>query len=275
MPIRHDAERRWVEMKFELPGTVEQVWQAVATGPGISAWFTPTTVEEKEGGAIAFDMGDGMVSPATITAWEPPHRFSYVEKEWNGDAPPVSTDVFVEKDADGRTVVRMTHTMESAESEWDEHMEGFEAGWPTFFLILSIYLRDFPEQPAAIAWARGIYPGPADEGWNRLISGLGLEQAAIGEACVSAQGAPRLAGTVLERRHGDNGVNDMQIRLTEPYPGVATMGTCVWEGTTLAMVGLYLWGDQAAEAASEFHPRLKAWMDELFPMPDTPAPEGA
>ena len=39
-----------VEMRFELPGTPEQVWAAIATGNGISSWFVPTEVEERRGG---------------------------------------------------------------------------------------------------------------------------------------------------------------------------------------------------------------------------------
>ena len=35
--------KRWIEMEFVVPGTPEQVWQAVATGPGNTAWFTRAT----------------------------------------------------------------------------------------------------------------------------------------------------------------------------------------------------------------------------------------
>ena len=56
MPVKKDdSGRRWVEMEFLVPGTPEQVWQAIATGPGMSAWFTPTIVDERVGGAITFD----------------------------------------------------------------------------------------------------------------------------------------------------------------------------------------------------------------------------
>ena len=37
-------------MKFEVevPGTPEQVWEAIATGPGISAWFMPADVDRRQ-----------------------------------------------------------------------------------------------------------------------------------------------------------------------------------------------------------------------------------
>ncbi len=66
-----------LEMTFELPGTAEQVWQAIATADGISGWFVPTDVEEREGGAIAFHMGPEMDSEGTVTGWDPPRRFAY------------------------------------------------------------------------------------------------------------------------------------------------------------------------------------------------------
>jgi uncharacterized protein YndB with AHSA1/START domain len=46
--------RRSVELEFDLPGTPEQVWQAIATGPGITCWFVPSEVEERKGGKVAF-----------------------------------------------------------------------------------------------------------------------------------------------------------------------------------------------------------------------------
>ncbi len=36
--------RRFVEVAFDLPGTPEQIWNAIATGPGISSWFVPSEV---------------------------------------------------------------------------------------------------------------------------------------------------------------------------------------------------------------------------------------
>ena len=47
-----------LELTFEMPGTPEQVWDAIATANGISAWFLPTDLEEREGGAVAFHMGE-------------------------------------------------------------------------------------------------------------------------------------------------------------------------------------------------------------------------
>ena len=43
MSVKKEADgRRSVQVEVEVPGTPEQVWQAIATGPGVGAWFVPT-----------------------------------------------------------------------------------------------------------------------------------------------------------------------------------------------------------------------------------------
>ena len=67
MPVKKDPSgRRSVEVETEVPGTPEEVWQAIATGPGISAWFVPAKLEGREGGRVALDFGGGMESEAVI-----------------------------------------------------------------------------------------------------------------------------------------------------------------------------------------------------------------
>src|SRR6185312_1607891 len=64
---------RTIVHEIEVPGTPEQVWQAIATGQGITAWFVPTQVQERSGGTIEHDFGPGMGSAiGEVTAWEPP-----------------------------------------------------------------------------------------------------------------------------------------------------------------------------------------------------------
>lgn len=60
MEIRHRAT---------LPASPEAVWEAVATGPGTRRWLFPVEIDGRVGGT--FSRG-----PSTITAWEPPSRFS-------------------------------------------------------------------------------------------------------------------------------------------------------------------------------------------------------
>jgi hypothetical protein len=63
MSVKKEASgRRSVQVEVEVPGTPEEVWQAIATGPGISSWFVPTEFEERDGKPVAvkLNFGPGM-----------------------------------------------------------------------------------------------------------------------------------------------------------------------------------------------------------------------
>src|SRR5690606_13576040 len=51
-------QHRSIELAVEVEGTPEEVWRAIATGPGISSWYVPHQVEEREGGAALAAFGD-------------------------------------------------------------------------------------------------------------------------------------------------------------------------------------------------------------------------
>ena len=66
--------RRSVEVEFEVAGTPEEVWQALATGPGISSWFVPTEMDERGGKPVAvkYNFGPGVEIHSVVTACDPP-----------------------------------------------------------------------------------------------------------------------------------------------------------------------------------------------------------
>ena len=76
MDDRHGT--RAIRVEVEVPGTPEQVWEAIATGPGISTWFVPAEVAEREGGEIVLhDLAPGLDDSGRITVWDPPRRLVY------------------------------------------------------------------------------------------------------------------------------------------------------------------------------------------------------
>ncbi|MGV9798722.1 SRPBCC family protein [Mycobacterium sp. NPDC003449] len=268
MPLRKDdSGRRWVELEFLVPGTPEQVWHAIATGPGISAWFTPTTVDEHVGGAITFDFGEencGAPSPpGVVTGWEPPVRFGYEEPGWNGEAPPVVTEVVVTSRSGDRCVVRMVHSLFTERDDWDDELESFENGWPGFFEVLKTYLKDYPGQPAASVNAMA--GGPVQMGalWTRLTAALNLTGLNVGDRAETPQGAPRLAG-VVKRVHQDARSREIMIGLDEPCGGTAVIGSCPVGEEARAIVSMYLYGAQAAATAAAEQSGWSAWIGELI-----------
>ena len=192
MPVKKDASgRRFVQAEAEVPGTPEEVWRAIASGPGVSAWFVPTTIEERVGGTVVSNFGPGMDALATITDWDPPRRFVAESKDDAGaNSPPIATEWSVEARSGGTCVVRVVHSWFASTDDWDNQFEGHEHGWTAFFRVLRIYLADFAGQPSAAFQVMAFAPGTITDAWTALTGPLGLRTAAERARVKSAAGAP-------------------------------------------------------------------------------------
>jgi len=266
MPVKKDPSgRRSVEVETEVPGTPEEVWRAIATGPGISAWFVPTKLEEREGGTILLDFGPGMESKAVITVWDPPRRFVGENKEGMGPgAPPMATEWTVEAKAGGTCRVRVVHSWFASTDDWDNEYESVEKGWPAFFRVLGIYMAHFRGQPSEIVSFMAMTPESKSEAWERLLGGLGLSRLAEGQRVETAHGAPRLKG-IVERVVDDS---ELFLRLEEPTSGVAHLSPMVMGNQVCLWVCFYLYGAQARAVAARETPAWQAWIDRLVPPAD-------
>ncbi|SJM29308.1 hypothetical protein BQ8482_111238 [Mesorhizobium delmotii] len=155
MPIKKDETgKRWVEMEFITPGTPEQVWRAMATGPGNTAWFTKTTIDEHVGGRLHFDFGPNGASTGEVTIWEPPFRFGYVEREWSEGAPPVATEITVTSRSGDRCVVRMVHSYLPRLTTGTISWKDSRAAGPAFSRCCAFTCRTSPAKrpPASASW---------------------------------------------------------------------------------------------------------------------------
>ena len=75
-----DRVEHRMERTYEVTATPEQVWNAIATADGISAWMVPTRLDPQIGGEVSFDLG-GFRSTGVVTDYTPNHRFAY-EEPW-------------------------------------------------------------------------------------------------------------------------------------------------------------------------------------------------
>ncbi|MBW3634514.1 MAG: SRPBCC domain-containing protein [Chloroflexi bacterium] len=268
MPVKKDASgRRYVEAEVEVPGTPEEVWQVIATGPGISSWFVPTTVEEHAGGAVLCNFGPGMESVSTITTWDPPHRYVADSRDDMGpDDPTVATEWIVEARSGGTCVVRVVHSWFTSSDAWDDQFEGHTYGWISFFRVLRLYLAHFRGQPSSSFQLMGVAPEPKSAAWEALTGSLGLTGAAIGQRVSTSQSAPPLAGTV-EWAGQPEWPEELLLRLDEPAPGIAHLVLHPMGGQVSMTVRFYLYGDQAPAAVARVEPEWQAWMDAHFALP--------
>ena len=265
MAIKKDGTgNRWVEMEFVTPGTPEEVWQAMATGPGNAAWFTRATIDGRVGGALRFDFGPDMGSTGEVTAWEPPRRFGYVEREWMEGAPPVATEITITSRSGGKCVVRMVHSLFASTDDWDDQLEGFEGGWPFFFDVLRIYLTHFNGQPAAQFQTMVHTEGTQLDAWKRLMGALALSGADVGERRTTPPQPEALSG-IVEVANQDSKQRLVTMRLDAPAPGVAIIGTCSHGNDSVAAsINLYFYGDNAGTVAAASEPRWRDWLSHLL-----------
>jgi uncharacterized protein YndB with AHSA1/START domain len=249
-----------VEFSVELPGTPEQVWQAIATGPGLTAWFMPSEVEERLGGEFVMHMGD-VDARATVAGWEPPRRFVSEEAEWaamvgheGADVTPLVTEFLVEAQSGGSCVLRVVSSAFGTGAEWErEFLDDITTYWVPMFDNLRLYLTAFPGQQATVVESGTDVSGvPADvlaAMYERLgVTGVG--------------GAVNVHGVVGRvEKQSDLG---LLVRYTDPDCGYLNLSSYAnGEGVAYALAREYLFGQRAAELAAAQEAAWKGWFAEL------------
>jgi len=262
---KDESGRRSVQVEVEVPGSPEEVWQAIATGPGISAWFVPTVFEAKAGKPVSLTLsfGPGMDAVKRVTAWDPPHRFA-AEGELAPGSPPMATEWTVEAKAGGTCVVRVVHSLFASTDDWDKQLEGTEQGWPGFFRILRLYLTHFRGMPCTSTMAMAIAQGSEAEAWKTVTGPLALAGVKEGQVWKAPPGVPPLGGTIEAVSEKDH-LRNVLMRLDAPTPGVALLGAYNYGGTIHVILSLYLYGDRSAAAVTRDQPLWQKWMSERFP----------
>ncbi|MEO7939646.1 MAG: SRPBCC domain-containing protein [Burkholderiaceae bacterium] len=262
-----DNGRRSVEVEFEAPGTPDEVWQALATGPGISSWFVPTDIDQRDGkpADVTYHFGPGMDIRAAVKIWEPPRIFAQESAGWTPDSPPMATEWNIRARDGGVCTVRIVHSLFASTDDWDHQLEGAKLGWSGFLRTLRIYLAHFRGQRGAIMQVTTPVACTEAEAWETLTSALRVKGLSVGERWTTPEGASPLSG-VLEDIIEDP--YDALMRLDTPGPGIAALGAVTYpDGRRLVAMNLYLYGNQADEAVARETPRWQAWLDQHFPMP--------
>jgi uncharacterized protein YndB with AHSA1/START domain len=254
-----------LEISVEVPGTPEQVWAAIATGPGISSWFLPTDLDEREGGAVVAHMGD-TDAPGTVTGWDPPRRFVYEEAEWaamgghpDATVTPLVSEFVVEARSGGTCVVHVVSSAFGTGADWEnEFLDEMARYWAPYFRNqLRMYLERFPGQHATAMDVAVDLPGDPDAVRSAILRSLGGE----------AGREVAVAGT--QARVEDVGDPYIVLTFTGPVPGYANLFTMGAEGGTeegpmaSAQLQARLFGDGAAAYVDEAAPRWRSWLQDL------------
>ncbi|MCM0640063.1 SRPBCC family protein [Cellulomonas wangsupingiae] len=249
-----------LQFSVEVPGTPEQVWEAIATAKGMSAWFLPTDIEEREGGSLHVSMGPGMGSDGHVTGWEPPRRLVY-EEDWAAlmgkdpdDLSPLTSEFVVEAQSGGTCVVRVTTSGFGTGADWEqEWWDDMGTTWRPSFDVLRLYLARFAGQEAAPLEVSASHAGDERTVWAALRGAFGLGD--VGST-VEVRGATGTLESVGDRH--------AVIGLTAPVPGMLSVGVYgEGEGKAGAFVRGHLFSPDAAQYVRREGPGWQAWLQGL------------
>jgi uncharacterized protein YndB with AHSA1/START domain len=269
MSVKKEASgRRSVQVEVEVPGTPEEVWQAIATGPGISSWMVPAEFEEQGGKPVAVKMnfGPGMEIHSPVTDWEPPRKWAAQYVGMPG-SPPIANEWSVEARGGGLCIVRFVQSLFASTDDWDDQLEAGNAAWLAFFRALRIYLTHFRGQRSTIMQFVVPFAGAEAEAWESLTAAVGLKGVNVGQRWTSPPGVPAFGGVA---EYYSESPYDALLRLDKPGPGIAALGAFNCGGPSMVAMSFYLYGDQAAGTVARETPRWQAWFQERFPMPTEP-----
>lgn len=246
-PSRPDADRV-IDLSVEVPGTPEEVWEAVATGPGITSWFIPHELEEREGGEIAMDFGSFGVEKATVTAWEPPHRAVFAG---GPEGRVLAYEWTVEARDGGSCVVRLVNSGFGPGEDWDADYDGMSLGWRLFLANLRLHRTHFAGRRARSIVPMGMTPGPHDTAWQQVCASLGVPVGlAAGDAfATSAPGAPALTGRVDEVLAVPGRLTAYVVVTQEPAPGTGILAVEGAGEQVMVSFYQYRYGPDAAPPA--------------------------
>jgi uncharacterized protein YndB with AHSA1/START domain len=142
--MAHEFE---VREEITLAATPDEVWQAIATGPGVDSWFFGRTeIEPREGGRSRMTMvdeaGNVEVQEATVAAWEPGRRFSY-RSDTSPDGGAMAFEYLVDGRPGGSTVLRFTHSGLLGD-DWQREYDALRVSDRFYLEKLAVYLAHFP-----------------------------------------------------------------------------------------------------------------------------------
>jgi len=245
----------------ELDASPEQVWEAIATGPGISSWFVPHQVEEGPGGAMSAQFGGGADVTGRVRVWEPGRRIVFGADETPPEGTPdYAFEFLVEGRAGGGTVLRFVQSGFLDEG-WENEYSSLDTGWDLFFGNLRSYFAHFAGQPVHNVVTVTYAAGSAADLWPVLHRELGLA------------GPPALGETVTLRPDGPPPVTGVVDVATKAFLGLRS-------ATGLHRIGAegdagcgisayhYFYGDPVDTEA--LTAAWQKWLTDLFPTPTSP-----
>ncbi|MCO8269696.1 SRPBCC domain-containing protein [Actinoplanes sp. TRM 88003] len=160
-----------IGVEVTVPADPEQVWAAVATGPGLSSWYIGRTDIDDSTVRTAF--GSGTMPPAEITTADEPGHFAF-RTATAPDGRFQAFEFLVEGRDRSATVLRAVSSGFLPGDDWADEYEAMSHGLSLFFATLVEHLRHFAGRTGTPDTTFG---PPIDDwpgAWNDLHDTLGL-----------------------------------------------------------------------------------------------------
>lgn len=228
----------------EVAGSVEEVWQAVATVEGQAAWRLPA------GGETAEAIGDLMFGHR-VEIIDPPHHLRLTAEE--ADGRPDIVEYLVEPLTDG---VRLGYLHAGVIDDDDEITYDSTAQHTDFFLhTLGQYLAHFSGRPMVYYGAEAPPAGAAPGSFARLRTDLGIPGDAVegDQVAVGIQGVAPITAVIDYLRPDFLGLRSSDALYR--FFGRDAFGRPV-------ALGHHLFGGHLDEVLEE--PAWRGWLDNLF-----------
>ena len=152
-PDQPDRVEHRMERTYEVAATPEQVWDAIATADGISAWMVPTRLDPQIGGEVSFDFGGSRRTASSPTTPEPSasrtknrgrslttcrplhHDLSSVT--------PIATEFLIESASGGSCVIRVVSSAYGSGADWEnEFFAEMIDGWVAMLDKLATHFNE-------------------------------------------------------------------------------------------------------------------------------------
>ncbi len=166
------------DIEAEVAATPDQIWQAIATGPGIDSWFMGhNDVQPGPDGQWRMT-GFGEYTPShTVTAWEESTRLAYRTGD-DQDGRFVAYEFLIEGRAGGSTTLQLATSGFLPGDDWEDEYEAMRKGLDLFFATLTSYLTRFAGRTASPVTAFGPMITDWADANTRLHAALGLTTSA-------------------------------------------------------------------------------------------------
>jgi uncharacterized protein YndB with AHSA1/START domain len=179
--------------EFEVDATPEEVWEAITTGTGGYLWPMEPP-EPRVGGSGPFG--------STITAWDPPHRYTNRSEDVGFPVQSVNQlDHTIEPREGGRRAwVRYVHSGIFTD-DWDNQYDGASKHTDFYLHTLREYVTHFAPRPVTFATLDGPDASTAADAFTAVGRALGLADDTSEGARVQVRGPEgRLLDAVLDFR---------------------------------------------------------------------------